>query len=282
MHALFSPRARLRGLLAVALLSLGVARAEVGPDAARQLVRDSGTAAQLAQLPDAVFNAAAETAQALNLPPALRPALERAARQAFQPQRLLATTEAAVARDLDATAAAAALSWWRSADGQRIRQLEDACSARQARDLSGWMAHANAAHAAAGAPRRLRLDGIERAVQGAELMADLQIQAVGALLDGLAGAAPPQAAREMQGARQQMQRQRPQMVAAGRGMLQSMLAGCYLQASDAELDRYLAFLRSPEGRRATQALLRGVGLALSDGAQAFGRSLPGVIAAAPR
>jgi hypothetical protein len=98
MHALTSRRTRLRALLAVALLSLGVARAELSPDMARQLVRDSGTAAQLAQLPDAVYNAAAETAQALNLPPGLRPALERAARQAFQPQRLQATTEAAAPR----------------------------------------------------------------------------------------------------------------------------------------------------------------------------------------
>lgn len=67
-----------------------------------------------------------------------------------------------------------------------------------------------------------------------------------------------------------------------RGLLQSLLAGCYLQASDAELDRYLAFLRNPEGLRATQALLRGLTLAMADGAQPFGRSLPAVLAAAPR
>lgn len=282
MHRSPFLRLGLHGLLAAALLHLGVARAELPPELARQLVRDSGTAAQLATLPDAVRGGVTESMQGMNLQPAVRAALERTVTQAFQPSRLQAAAEATVARELDASAATAALRWWRSADGQRVRQLEDACNAGQARDPAGWMAQANAAYAAAPAPRRLRLDGIERAVQGAELMADLQIRTIGALLQGLATAAPPAAAQQLQAAQQQLRAQRPQMVAAMRGVLQSALAGCYLPASDAELDRYLAFLRSPEGLRATQALLRGVTLAMADGAQAFGRSLPPVFAAAPR
>ena len=282
MHPIASCRACLRGLLIATLLSLGVARAELPSNVARQLVRDSGTAAQLAALPDAVRSSMGESMQAMKLPPGMQAALERSATQAFQPLRLQAVTEAAVARDLDAAAAAGALRWWRSADGQRVRQLEDECNARQARDPAGWMAQANAAYAAAGAPRRLRLDGIERAVQGSELMADLQIQTIGAMLGGLASALPAASAEDLRAAKQQLQQQRPQLVAATRGVLQSILAGCYRQASDAELDRYLDFLRSAEGLRATQALLRGISLAVAEGAQALGRSLPGLLAAAPR
>jgi len=282
MHTFLSTRALLRALLGVALLSLGAARAELSPDLARQLVRDSGTAAQLALLPDAVISSMAQSLQGKDLPTALRESLDRSAREAFQPQRLQTATEAAVARDLDVATGAEALRWWRSTDGQRFLQLDQACNARQARDPSGWMAQANAAHGAAGAQRRLRLDGIERAVQGAELVADLQIQTIGALMGGLASAAPPPLAKDLSGAKQLLQQQRPQMVAAMRGTMQSVLAGCYFQASDAELDRYLAFLRSAKGKRATHAVLRGVSEAVSDGAQAFGRSLPGLLAAAPR
>lgn len=238
--------------LLAACVVLGAANAAVPTSSAEQVVRESGLAAQLEQVPDAVVASIGETAQALGLPTPLTAQLQRAGRQAFQPQRLRVVAVTAAARDLDGTTAEEALRWWRSPEGQQMRALENEASARMTQDATGVLAAGNAQYAGASPGRRARLDEIERSVRAADLTAELQIQTALALLRGIAAAAPPQAVDDLRRAQEHLQLQRPQFVAAARGAMLAYYAVCYARASDAHLDRYVAYLRSVEGRRATQ------------------------------
>lgn len=266
----------------LAVTGSGEAEAAVPGHTAEQVVRESGLAAQVQELPGAVAASLAESAEALGLPTGLTSQLQREGRRAFEPMRLLSSTVSITAHDLDAPAAADALRWWRSAAGQQIRALENEAVARQARDPAGWLSKANATYAAASPARRTRLDAIERATQAAELTADLQIQVATAVLRGIAAGAPPAAREELRQALEQLQRQKPLFVAAARGSMLATFAACYATAQDADLDRYLAYLQSPEGRHATIVLVRAVSSASSDAAADLGRSVPALLGGAAR
>jgi hypothetical protein len=263
-----------RCLVLMLAACVGAANAAVPASTAEQLVRESGLAAQLEQMPKAVVASMGETAQALGLPPPLTAQLQRAGQQAFEPRRLLLVAVTTTAGDLDAATAEEALRWWRSPEGQQIRALEDEAAARMTQNATGWLSEANATYAGATPGRRARLDEIERAVRGADLTADLQIQTALALLRGIAAAAPPQAVDDLRRAQEQLQRQRPQFVAAARGVMLAYFAICYAKVGDAHLDRYIAYLRSVEGQRATQSLVRATEKAASEAAGELGRNIP--------
>ena len=102
------------------------------------------------------------------------------------------------------------------------------------------------------------------------------------MLRGLAAVAPPQVSDELRHAQEQLSRQRPQAVAAARGLTLASLAASSAKAGDADLDRYLAYLRSVDGRRANQALIGAIGTAMSDAAEDFGRAIPALLRTAAR
>jgi len=111
------------GCVLAALIGLGTVHAAVPGSIAEQVVRESGLAVQIQQVPEAVSASMAETGQALGLPAGLAAQMQREGQRAFQPKRLVAATVSSAARDLDATTAAEALRWWRGADGQKVRAI---------------------------------------------------------------------------------------------------------------------------------------------------------------
>lgn len=270
-------RIHLAGALAVLLLALGLgvprAQAEVALATAEQVVRESGLATQLQQIPQAMDTSLGETAQAMGLPPEAAARMRQAAQSAFQPQRLLHTVVLVVSRESDAAQLQDALRWYRSPDGRRVIALEDAALAPQTADMQAWLAEANREYAAAPEQRRALLGAAEQASRAAELMADLQILIGVATLQGIAAIAPPQFTAELRRNQQELLRQRPQTVAATRGLALAVFAATYAPLSDAELGRYVDFLKSAAAQHTHDVLLRALGVAMSEAAEEFGRSL---------
>ena len=263
--------------LAILLLALGLgvpqAQAEVPRATAEQVVRESGLAAQLQQMPQAVDSSLGETSRAMGLPPETAAGMRRAAQPVFQPQRLQRTVVLVVSRELDAARVQDALRWYRSPDGRRVGALENAAVAAQSADLQAWLAEGNRAYAAAPAARRELLAAAEQASRAAELTADLQIGTAVAMLQGFTAVAPPQAAAGLRRSQQELLRQRPQTVAAARGLSLAAFTATYAPLSDAELGRYVDFLKSPAARHTHDVLLRAFGSAMSEAGEEFGHAL---------
>jgi hypothetical protein len=272
-------------LFVVPVLVLGLwppcAQAQVSRITAQQVVIDTGLSEQLKLMPQQVRTDMASIAPALGLPPELLARMLRAADQAFAPLRLNDLVVTVLARDLHAPRVQEALYWLRSTAGRRVTALELDASA-QGIDAQAWLDRGNAAYAAATPQRRALLDAVEQSLQMAEQMAEMQLQTVAALLRGVARALPQQGAKDLGPALAQLQGQRPQLVASARGMALASFAATYAALSDAELGRYLDYLRSPGGEHLNQVLFEALGVAVADASESMGRALPAPPAAQTR
>jgi hypothetical protein len=253
--------------------ALPQAQAEVPLAMAEQLVRASGMATQLQQLPKAVDASIDEAAQAMGLPPNIVQQLQRAAQAVFRTERMQRGVMLVVARDADVARVQEALRWYRSADGRRVVALEDAAAVTPSSDVQAWLAAGNRAYAVAPASRRALLGAAEQAAQAAEMMAEVQIRTAYAMMNGLVSMAPPQVAAELRRAQQQLLTQRPQAVAAARGISLATFTATYAPLGDAELGRYVAFLKSSAGRHSNEVLLNAFAAAMAEAAEEFGRAL---------
>jgi hypothetical protein len=257
-------------------LALGLwlpeAHAQVPRITAQQVVIESGLSEQLKQMPLQVRAGMAEVAPALGVPNELLTKMQRSADQAFAAVRLNDLVVAAVARDLNPTQAQEALRWLRTPDGRRVTSLE-LIATTQSADLQAWLAKGNAAYAGATPQRRALLDVVEQTLRASDQMAEVQLQAVTALLRGVASAMPPQQVADLVPVLAQLQRQRPQMVAAARGMVLASFASTYAPLSDADLGRYVDFLRSPAGQRMNQVVFQAFNNAMATASESMGRAL---------
>jgi len=111
-------------------------------------------------------------------------------------------------------------------------------------------------------------------LRAAEQMAEVQLQAVTALLRGVATVMPPQQAAGLGPVLAELQRQRPQMVAAARGVVLASFASTYAPLSDADLGRYVDFLRSPAGQHMNRVVFAAFGAAMAIASESMGRALP--------
>jgi hypothetical protein len=258
--------------LALALW-LPQAHAQVPRTTAQQVVIESGLSEQLKQMPLQVRAGMAEVAPTLGVPNELLTKMQDSADQAFAPVRLNDLVVAAVARDLNPTQTQEALRWLRSADGRRVTSLE-LIATTQSTDLQSWLAKGNAAFAGATPQRRALLDVVEQTLRAADQTAEVQLQAVTALLRGVASALPPQQAAGLGPVLAELQHQRPQMVAAARGMVLASFASTYAGLSDADLGRYVVFLRSPAGQHMNRVVFAAFGAAMAAASESMGRALP--------
>lgn len=240
------------------------------PAAVEELMRSSGTWQQLADIQreiDQGLDRAAASAASSN--PQNIAALHHAFAVAYSPDRLRPIVARELAKALSAEDVDAALAWFATDDGKRIAKLEEDASgegpSRQRRDRAQEIV-------AAIAPASLaQYQRIARATHASEVAATVMIDMSYGLAHGIRLAMPGAPTQDPDALRATMQAGRARIVALMEVQQIAFSADAYRTLSAAELDRYLAFVESPVGRRFQAATMIAVDIALTDSATEAGR-----------
>jgi uncharacterized protein YukE len=264
----------LRAWLGLALMWVfTLAAADVPSATAEALMHKSGVTAQLGDVAPQVLAGIHQSAAADGGHSDRRALarLEELAQDSFAQSRLQRQFAQVLAQHISPAHAAAALKWYDSPTGARITALEVASSA-QDDDPAQAVAQGNAVLERATARRQALLTQLVQATLAAEAMVTLQINTTVGVLQGVASVAGDSAA-PLDALRSRLASQRPQMLAASRGMALTLFARTYQDASDKALEQYLRFLGSPAGAAVSQAMVEALDQTLSSAAQRLGRGL---------
>lgn len=256
------------------LLALhAVAGAEVPAATAEALMRKSGIWSQLGDVAAQVKAGLAQSSQDGSLPREEIQRLERIADDAFAASRLRDSVLQALSRDVSSVQSADALQWYDSPAGKQITALEEAFSS-SFDDLNRVMADGNKALAKASAKRQSLLSQTVKASRAAEAMASMEINITVGVMQGLANAMPGPGKHSTADLRKGLEANRPQMVAANRGVALTMSALTYLPANDKVLEQYVRFLSSKSGTELSASMMDALDQSLSKAAQRLGSAIP--------
>lgn len=264
--------------LMAALLLPGLAvQAQVDPAQAETLMRQSGLWTQLDSLAGQVRAgfAAAAGRQGDKATPAQTERVMRAIDASFAAERLRADIKGLLSQGLQAQHVQTAQAWYASDLGQRVAQLDRDAGSRT--DMAAVMQEGAAQMQKMPAERRTQLEQMVEVVQGAELLAGLAVNTALAVQLGAQSVQPGAPGPSAEALREQLQQQRPRLVETFRRVLLASTAAAYASLDDAELARYLAFLRSAAGRHVTDVSMKAFEAALLRASNDLGRSLPGTL-----
>ena len=264
-------KAAAAGLLSMGL-ALPLAHAGVSPELARALAEDSGLATEVQWLALATARDL-DAARAQAVPPELQQTAERAIHEAFDLQRVTAAVAAALARGVGEPEARRSLDWWRSAAGRRIATQEAAAAAGVSDDMTAWLSRGNATYAATSPARQALLGALEHSLRVTESSVDMVTRTQQTVLEAMARIVAPEVAAQLRGSAAQMETNRPIAIATARGMNLAVMALTYSSLDDADLAAYLDYLRTREGRLATDAMAQAAAAAMTQAATEFARSL---------
>lgn len=250
-----------------------VAAAEVPVATAEALMRKSGIWSQLGDVAAQVKAGLAQSSQDGSLPREEIQRLERIADDAFAASRLRDSVLQALSREVTAAQSADALLWYDSPAGKQITAMEEAFSS-SFDDLNRVMADGNKALAKASAKRQSLLSQTVKASRAAEAMASMEINITVGVMQGLANAMPGPGKRSTADLRKGLEANRPQMVAANRGVALTMSALTYLPANDKVLEQYVRFLSSKSGTELSASMMDALDQSLSKAAQRLGSAIP--------
>lgn len=269
----------LRSLALVAALLLpGLAvQAQVDSAQAETLMRQSGLWTQLDSLAGQVRAgfAAAAGRQGDKTTPAQTERVMRAIDGAFAAERLRADIKGLLSQSLQAQHLQTVEAWYESDLGRRIAQLDREAGART--DMAAVMQEGATQLQSMPQARRAQLEQMIEVVQGAELLAGLAVNTALAVQLGAQSVQPGAPGPSAEALREQLQLQRPRLVETFRRVMLASTAAAYATLDDAELARYLAFLRSAAGRHVTDLSMKAFEAALLRASNDLGRSLPGTL-----
>jgi hypothetical protein len=264
----------LRRLL-VAVVSAVVtlsAWAAVDAPAAESLLRKSGLWLQLAHVAPQVRNGTvAALARARTRPSqAEMERLFRAIDAAYSARSLRAACVAALSRELVPDHVAALGRWYDGPSGKAMTRLEQAQSGRNSQAI---LDEGAALLRDMPSSRRRILDEVVLATRSAELMTEITIGATLAVHQGAASAnaarlPPGELKAALDARRHQFMRNFTALSLAG-------FAATYSSVPDAELEKYVDFLKSEAGRHYIAVSGRALSAALFNAATDFGRTAPG-------
>jgi len=266
-----------RALLAAVTLTLAAgASAQTDRGTAETLMRKSGLWKQLESVAPQM-RAGLSGAMSQGKPAVAAAEVERVSRiadNAFAPQRLRSIAQEIIAKGTKPAHVPALLAWYGSPSGIAFTKLEEDAAAQE-RDPHVAMREDMAFLSTLPASRQARLHEIVEVTRSAEALTNMTINTLVAVQAGAASAlpgGPAVSARELRGT---MDAQRPQMLKAYAGLAAGSFARIYAGASDAELAKYTAFLKSPAGRHFMDISVRALDAALVDGGAELGRNMPG-------
>lgn len=255
-----------------------VAQAQVAPAVAEELMKLSGSWAQLADLGGQVGQGLlAGVRQADKAPSASEmQRLLRAAEAAFAPDTMRAQAHTVVMQQTSPVHLPALLDWYKAPLGQRITALEAASSRASGADGGDQQATLRRAHAAwqAASPmRQALLQRMEVATQAGDAMANVTILSALAIQSGLQAASGQPLPTEGPTLRQLLEAQRADLAASYTRFVPWLLAATYAELNDNELASYLDTLESPAGRHFNGVSIRALTAAMTHAAHLLGQGL---------
>ena len=258
----------------VSLLGAMPALAQVDPGSAERLLRRSGLWVQLDGVAPQVLQGLEEAAAQGGRPPSLAAAerLAAAARAAYAGDRLRSVALRLVAQELQAAQLPALFGWYASPTGVLMTQLEERASA-DPRSTEAALAEGQARWDTLGAERRARLDALLQASGGVDSALSITLNTVAGVRQGLASVMPPGEGPTPEATRALLAEQLPRLRPAFEQLLRASSALIYAEASDAQLQEYLDFLRSPAGQHLGDLMLRVLDAAFLEAATELGRRL---------
>lgn len=191
--------------------------------------------------------------------------LREAYKVACSPDRLRSALAKTLAADLSAEEVDAALAWLGTDLGARITRLEEEASSRAPPERALELV------AALPAERRELYLRLARAIHAGEVGAATLINMSYGLARGIRIAAP--GTQDPEEIREALQANRPRIVTMIRQQFLGAAVVTYATLSDAEVERYVAFVESPAGRRYQAATASALDRALTDASVEAGRLL---------
>lgn len=266
---------KLMSFLVVSLFALPVLAESPGKEALTQeLMKKSGAEQQIRQLPLQAFAGLED--QKGKLSAGQYKNLRRILGAAFHADTLEKSVSKRVLSDLDHETMRKALTWLRSDLGTKITRLEEAASSPKAVKLV--QAFAKRLQTAPPPPQRVALARqIDRATGSSELA--LMITEATALQVATAFDATLPTERQMgvDRLRIQLERERPKLREGSRQAVMVNLLYAYESLSDRELQRYLEFLETQEGRDYMNVMSAALMDGILEGIETLSRALPDAI-----
>lgn len=251
------------------------ALAQTDTTTAETLMRESGLWKQLEGI--APQTRAGLASAVLQINPSASPTeVERVAGiadDAFAPARLRSVAQSVIAKRTRQGDVAALLAWYRSPTGRLLTKLEEEASS-DSRDPAVAMQEDSALLASLPAARQAIVKELVQVTRAGEALTTIMINTTVAVQVGLASSMPNASAPPATEIRKSLEQQRPQMLGALGGVAAAAYARVYTTVADADLARYIAFLKSPAGKRFSDVGLHAFDAALVEGATELGRSIP--------
>ena len=261
------------------VLSLSCAFGETSAATAELLLRKSGTWEQLGGMERQVMAGFGQAmAQARPTPSAAE--AERLAKlisRAYATAALRSTAVQVVMAHLDERHLPAIVQWYDSATGRAITRLEEQSSAASSNEDPGALAsrgmdilQKSSEH------RRQLIADLVRETRAAGGLVEMTLNVALAIQRGVLASnpdAPGVTAAELRAA---LEQQRPAMLQAYERIARASYALMYEALSDAELEQYVAFCKSPAGAHFVAVSLLALDRVLSTASEELGKNLAGV------
>lgn len=262
-------------LLSAALFVAGGVQAQVDSATAESLVRKSGLWEQLdgiAAQTEASLPQIFEQAGAKPTPEELA-RLARAVRESYAAAKLRKASVDLFVKKLQAGHVATLQQWFDSRTGQTITKLEEQASA-DTTDPQTQIQQGVALLKKLPPARRGLLDELLKASLAAEAMTQITINTSMAAVRGVASVAPQGQAMDVGEVKAALEAQRPQMMQAFSAMALAGFARAYAPLPTADLQKYVAFLKSEAGSHFNAVGIQALDAALTEASTDFGRRLP--------
>jgi len=269
------PAARRRFLVCFTSALLGApVWAAVDRNTAESLLRRSGLWEQLAGVaPEVRAGTLAAMAQGRRSP--TREEIERTSRavdHAYSAHRLRSAFIAVIVADLDQAHVTPLRRWYDSHPGRAITRLEVAQSGQRPEPL---LARGAALLGTMSSSRRRLLEELVVAQRAAEMLTELTIGSALAARQGAASVSSHPAAPSLRELKEALDSRRHDYMRRFSSWSVTVFAAMYSSVADADLEKYLAFLKSDAGEHYIQVTMHGFGRAMLDAAVELG----GVLAA---
>jgi hypothetical protein len=198
--------------------------------------------------------------------------LFRAIDAAYSARSLRAACVAALSRELVPDHVAALGRWYDGLSGKAMTRLEQAQSGRNSQAI---LDEGAALLRDMPSSRRRILDEVVLATRSAELMTEITIGATLAVHQGAASASPNAARLPPGELKAALDARRHQFMRNFTALSLAGFAATYSSVPDAELEKYVDFLKSEAGRHYIAVSGRALSAALVNAATDFGRTAPG-------
>lgn len=266
-------------VLVATALPLPASAAKVSAEMADALVSKSGLADQLPSIaPSVATGLTTHPGFASNLGEQELQIVLKAFSRAFAPTRLAAEISADLQGRLKPEVAKAALQWLESDVGRKITALEDT-AARQAADSTA-MERAQELYQRLSPRRAERYERLAKASEVAESSAQLLVNTSVATAYGVASTTGSKTPPDLDLIRREYARNREDLVDTLRGQFNVLFASAYETLPEGELDAYLAFVESPQGRSYHQAMSAAIEQAMVKATRDAGQQIGDAIRAA--